>query len=230
VDFIFMLTRDDRTVEDCLAAADDALALGLKHIGFKDIGAAPGTLRSLNARIKGAGATSYMEVVSTSSEDTLRSAAVAVEIGVDRLLGGTDVDAILRTIEGAEIAYYPFPGFPVGHPTRLGGNAAEIAAHCAAFSAKGCAGADLLAYRATAADPLDLVRAARHALGRDRQLIVAGSVNSAERIAALREAGADAFTIGSAVFDGSFSPRNSDLRAQLQDVLAACAAAAARVA
>jgi len=98
------------------------------------------------------------------------------------------------------------------------------------FIARGCAGVDLLAYRATAADPLDLVRAARQALGRDKQLIVAGSVNSAERIRALRDAGADAFTIGSAVFDGSFSARKGALRSQLQDVLAACEAAAVRVA
>jgi hypothetical protein len=230
VDFIFMLTRDDRTVEDGLAVADEALALGLRHIGFKDVGAAPATLRAINARIKDAGATSYMELVSTSPEAALRSAAVAAEIGVDRLLGGTDAEGILRTIAGAGIAYYPFPGFPEGHPTRLGGKPAEIAEHCSTFVAKGCAGVDLLAYRATKADPLDLVRAARGALGGDRQLIVAGSVNSAERIRALRDAGADAFTIGSAIFDGSFSPRRSGVRAQLEDVVAACEAASVRVA
>jgi hypothetical protein len=228
VDFIFMLTRDDRTVEDGLTVVDEALALGLRHIGFKDIGVAPEILRSLNARIKDAGATSYMEVVSTSPEAALRSAEVAVEIGVDRLLGGTDVDAILLTIAGSGIAYYPFPGFPEGHPTRLGGKADEIAEHCSSFIAKGCAGVDLLAYRATAANPLDLVRAARRALGRDKQLIVAGSVNSAERILALHYAGADAFTIGSAIFDGSFSPRKGGLRAQLTDVMTACEAASVR--
>ena len=225
-----MLTRDDRTVEDCLAVADDAIAVGLRHIGFKDIGATPATLRALNARLKDAGATTYMEVVSTTPDATLRSAAVAAEIGVDRLLGGTDCEAILRAIAGSGIAFYPFPGFPQGHPTRLGGTAAEIAAHCAAYRARGCAGVDLLAYRATTADPLDLVRAARRALGPAKGLIVAGSVDSAERIAALRDAGADAFTIGSAVFNGAFSPRKGALRSQLEDVVAACEAAAVRVA
>ena len=225
-----MLTRDDRTIEIAFAVVDEAVAVGLQHIGFKDVGVTPATLRALNARIKSSGATSYMEVVSTSPEAALRSASVAAEIGVDRLLGGTDAEGILRTIAGSGIAYYPFPGFPEGHPTRLGGAPADIAAHSVAFLARGCAGVDLLAYRATAAEPLDLVRAARRALGRDRTLIVAGSVNSAERIAALRAAGADAFTIGSAVFDGSFSPSKGGLRAQLSDVLAACAAAETRVA
>ncbi len=229
MDFIFMLTRDDRTIDDCLAVVDEAVSVGLRHIGFKDVGVSPATLRAVNARIKNAGATSYMEVVSTSPEAALRSASVAAEIGVDRLLGGTNADAILRVVAGTGIAYYPFPGFPEGLPTKLGGSPDHIADHCRAFLAQGCAGVDLLAYRATAADPLDLVRAARRALGNDKRLIVAGSVNSAERIAALHAAGADAFTIGSAVFDGSFSPSKGGTRAQLRDVLAACAAAEARV-
>ena len=229
MDFIFMLTRDDKTIEDCLEVVDDAVAVGLRHIGFKDVGVSPATLRSLNQRIKDSGATSYMEVVSTTPEAALRSAAVAAEIQVDRLLGGTDVDGILRAIAGSTIQYFPFPGFPEGHPTKLGGTAADIAAHCTAFMRKGCAGVDLLAYRATAAEPLDLVHVARHMLGSGK-LVVAGSINSVARIQALHAAGVDAFTIGSAVFDGSFSPRKGGMRAQLRDVLAACETSATAVA
>jgi hypothetical protein len=48
-------------------------------------------------------------------------------------------------------------------------------------------------------------------------------VNSPARIRALGKAGADAFTIGSAAFDGSFSPRKGLLRSQLMDILSACA-------
>ena len=88
----------------------------------------------------------------------------------------------------------------------------------------GCGGVDLLAYRATQANPLDLVRAARAALA-GGTLIVAGSVNSRQRIHALAESGVDAFTIGSAVFDGSFSPAKGALRGQILDILDACAKA-----
>ncbi len=227
MDFIFMLTRDDRTIEDGLAVLDAALDVGLRHVGFKDVGVSPATLRALAARIRAAGATSYMEVVSTTREAALRSAAIAVEIGVDRLLGGTEIDATLQLLDGTPIEYFPFPGFPEGHPTRLGGSAAEIAAHCRAFMARGCRGVDLLAYRATQADPLDLVRAARNAIGQRGALIAAGSVNSFERIAALREAGADAFTIGTAILDGSLAPRAATLRARLEAVIAACEGRAA---
>ena len=44
MDFIFMLTRDDRTVPDCLDLLDEVADLGLRHIGFKDIGVSPETV------------------------------------------------------------------------------------------------------------------------------------------------------------------------------------------
>ena len=216
-----MLTRDDQTVEDALDVLDAIRPLGLRHIGFKDVGVPPDVLQELNQAIKAQGAISYLEVVSTTHEASLRSARIGLEIGVDRLLGGTDADAILAILNGSGIEYYPFPGFPRGHPTVLGGRPDDVEAHCRAFVAKGCAGVDLLAYRATDTEPLDLVRAARRALG-DRTLIVAGSVDQPARIRALRDAGADAFTIGSAVFNGAFSPRKGALLSQLRDVLAAC--------
>jgi hypothetical protein len=221
MDFIFMLTRDDQTVEDALEVLDAVRPLGLRHIGFKDIGAPPEVLQALSQGIKAQGALSYLEVVGTTPAACLRSVRVGLEIGVDRLLGGTDADAALQTLQGSGIAYYPFPGFPHGHPTVLGGGPADVAAHCSAFVAKGCAGVDLLAYRATDAEPLDLVRAARRALA-GRTLVVAGGVDQPARIAALAAAGADAFTIGSALFNGAFSPRKGALLSQLRDVLAAC--------
>ena len=80
---------------------------------------------------------------------------------------------------------------------------------------------DLLAYRATEADPIELVKAARRGIG-DGILLVAGGVKSAAQIHALAAAGADAFTIGSAAFDGSYAPNVGSLRSQLRAVLDAC--------
>lgn len=216
-----MLTRADQTVPDSLEVLDHIAPLGLRHLGFKDVGVPPSVLGELAARIRETGATSYMEVVSTSPEAALRSARVARDIGIDRLLGGTQVRETLEILAGSATTYHPFPGRPVGHPTKLGGSPADVEADCRRFRAQGCAGVDLLAYRATEADPLELVRAARRGVG-DGYLLVAGSVTTAAQIRALREAGADAFTIGSAAFDGSFSPRKGLLRTQLQDILDAC--------
>ncbi len=213
-----MLTRQDRTVPDCLAVLAEIAPLGLKHIGFKDIGVEPDVLAALTAGIKALGAQTYLEVVSTTPAAALNSARMAVALKVDHLLGGTLVAETLAVLAGTGIGYYPFPGLPVGHPTRLGGDAALVRAHCTAFMKSGCAGADLLAYRATEADPLDLVRAARAGLGPGR-LICAGDVDSPARITALREAGCDAFTIGSAAFARTFAPGAETLNGQLKAAL-----------
>jgi len=217
MDFIFMLTRADQTVENGLQLLDGLAGLDLRHIGFKDVGVDRATLRALSERIATMGATSYLEVVSSGADGCLAAARTAVEIGVDRLLGGTAVDATLEILHGTGIEYYPFPGFPVGHPTDLRGSGADIADHCAAFMAKGCAGADLLAYRATEADPLDLVRAARTALDTGF-LIVAGSIGSTTQLVDLSRAGVDAFTVGTAIFEDTFAAGETGIANQIRAI------------
>ena len=219
MDFIFMLTRNDRTVVDCLEVLESVSSLGLKHIGFKDVGVPTKTLKALTTAIKDMGATSYLEVVSETPEACLNSARVGGELGIDCLLGGTAAVDILNILKGTRTLYYPFPGKPTGHPTKLGGTAKDIEADCRKFLDAGCAGVDLLAYRATDADPLELVKAARRGLGKNR-LIVAGSIASRSRIRDIAEAGADAFTIGSAVLDGSYNNTKGLLRSQISNVLA----------
>ena len=219
MDFIFMLTRNDRTVVDCLEILESVSALGLKHIGFKDVGVPTKTLKALTTAIKDMGATSYLEVVSETPEACLNSARVGAELGVDCLLGGTAAVDILNILKGISTLYYPFPGKPSGHPTRLGGTPADIENDCRKFLEAGCAGVDLLAYRATDADPLELVKAARRGLGTKR-LIVAGSIASRNRIREIAEAGADAFTIGSALLDGSYDAAKGKLQSQISSVLA----------
>ncbi len=226
MDFIFMLTRQDQTVVDCLDVMQAIRPAGLGHVGFKDLGVELETLQALHRAIKDSGATSYMEVVSTSPEAALNSARVARELGVDRLMGGTDAAGTLAVLKGSPTEYYPFPGRPLGHPTKLGGQPDEVEAQCRRFRQMGCAGVDLLAYRATEAEPLELVRAARRGLGDEGRLICAGSVDSPARIQALADAGCEAFTIGSAAFDGAFSPRKGLLVHQLADILAAAKPAA----
>jgi thiamine monophosphate synthase len=220
MDFILMLTRNDRTIEDAESVVDAACELGIRHVGFKDVGVSAATMRTLVQKIRRSGGTSYLEVVSTTSDAIVRSLETGRALGVDRVLGGTDLDTAARVL-GDLAGYFPFPGRPVGHPTRLCGLPEMIAEHTRRARAQGCGGVDLLAYRATEADPLDLVRAARDALG-GGLLIVAGSVNSPRQIHALAAAGADAFTIGSAIFDGSFSPTKGAFREQVLDIFEAC--------
>ncbi|WKX68715.1 HisA/HisF-related TIM barrel protein [Streptomyces sp. XD-27] len=217
MDFIFMLTRDDRTVRDCLHVLDTVADAGVRHIGFKDVGVERATLTALHTRIKELGATSHLEVVSTDREQALASVATAIDLGVDWLMGGTWVTEALERLRGTAIGYLPFAGEPLGHPTRLAGGPARIAEDCRRHEAAGCAGVDLLAYRATEADPLSLVRAARAATS--GRLVVAGSISGTRQIQELAAAGVDAFTIGSAAFSGSLDPRRGSLRGQLDHVM-----------
>lgn len=225
MDFIFMLTRNDRTVGNCLELMEQIRPASLKHVGFKDVGVVPEVLKTLTDAIHAWGATSYMEVVSTTPDACLASAKVARDMGVQRLLGGTQVPEIMDLLQGSDTTYYPFPGKPSGHPTMLGGSSDDVESDCKSFVAAGCAGCDILAYRATEADPIDLVRAARRGLGSDKYLIVAGAVTSFERIQAVKAAGADAFTIGTAVFDGTYAPNKGSVLSQLNEVVADCARA-----
>ncbi len=223
MDFIFMLTRDDRTVPDCLEVFDVVADLGIPFVGFKDVGADTATLGELTRRIHASGARACMEVVSTTSQRIRESMFTARELGVDRVLGGQDAAYAAEILSPAGIDYYPFPGAPRGHPTELGGCEDAIARDCRAARDAGCAGVDLLAYRAVEADPVALAKAARRALG-DGYLIVAGSIDSPQRMRTMADAGADAFTIGTAVFEETIFPGQAGPRAQCRAVLEACAA------
>lgn len=212
-----MLTRDDYTVTDAEEVLGHVADLGIEHLGFKDAGADPATLRRLQRRITALGATSYLEVVSTSREQALKSVRTAVDLGVDVLMGGTWVAESLNLLSGTSVDYLPFVGSPVGHPTRLAGTPEQVAEDCRRAEAAGCAGVDLLAYRATEASPLDLVRAARAAT--KGRLVVAGSITTAEQVTNLATAGVNAFTVGTAAFAGTIDPRAGTLRSQLRTVL-----------
>lgn len=216
-DFIFMLTRDDRTVADAARHVETALDAGIGHIGFKDVGLPFDALARLARRIRGAGAKAYIEVVSPDRDSELRAVRAAVDLGVDCLLGGTHADEVLPLLHGTGVAYYPFPGRVTGHPSRLEGSEADIVASAVALAARpGVSGLDLLAYRSSL-DAAALVSAVCKATS--KPVIVAGSIDRPDQIAAVRRAGAAAFTIGTAALDGRFPAPARDLRSQLTAIV-----------
>jgi mannose-6-phosphate isomerase-like protein (cupin superfamily)/uncharacterized protein related to proFAR isomerase len=215
--FIFMLTRNDRTVEDASEQLKTALSLGVRHIGFKDIGLPTDHLKVLNRAIKADGATSYLEVVSLDQESEIVSAKAAADIGVDVLLGGTHVDDVLPILAGTEIQYFPFPGRITGHPSVLEGSIDEIVESAKALTARqGVHGLDLLAYRSKQDVPA-LMRAVCAAVS--KPVYVAGSIDTPERIAILKEAGAAGFTIGTAALDGKYPAEDKDVARQLGAII-----------
>jgi hypothetical protein len=79
MDFIFMLTRDDRTIDDAEEIVDAVSDLGVRHIGFKDVGVPHAMLGRLVERIRRRGALSYLEVVSTTQDAVDASLATHTE-------------------------------------------------------------------------------------------------------------------------------------------------------
>lgn len=212
-EFIFMLTRHDRTVENAVDLVETAREAGVRHIGFKDIGLPFTVLQTLASTIREAGAKTYLEVVSLDRDSELRSIQVGIALGVDYLLGGTHVDDALKLLGGTKIRYYPFPGRISGHPSMLEGTETEIVRSAVDLASRpGVHGLDLLAYRFVGNVP-NLIRQVCAAVA-DKPVIVAGSLDRPERILAAASAGATGFTVGTALLDGAF-PVSPDLAQQI---------------
>lgn len=198
--FVFMLTHDDRTVENAAELVPTLADTGLRYIGFKDVGADLARQRELVSLAHDAGFEVMLEVVSTTKEAELSSLESAAKAGFDWVLGGTHgADTAGMLPDG--VRYCPFPGRVVDHPSVLLGTIEEIAADAERLTGLDhVAGLDLLAYRHPTADILDLIRAVvQRSSG---PVIVAGSIASIDRAIAVSEAGAWGYTIGSAIFDG----------------------------
>ena len=224
IEFVFMLTHHDRTVDRPLDVYEQIRDCGLRYVGFKDIGASVAELRAVCDQAHADGLEVMLEVVSVSKEDELKSIAAAAEIGVDWILGGTHPADGLAVLAGTKARYCPFPGQVVGHPSVLLGEIAEIADSARRITAlDGVYGLDLLAYRHPTADAAALTSAVVRASA--GPVIAAGSVASLEQVAALDAAGAWGFTIGGAIFEGRL-PGGPSVGGQIRQVLAAAGSGA----
>jgi 4-hydroxythreonine-4-phosphate dehydrogenase len=203
-DFVFMLTRGDVTIADAREQLPHALAAGIGHIGFKDVGLPLVEMRALAGDIRSAGAVLYLEMVSLDADAEALGARTAVALGVDVLMGGVRPHVVEPIIAGTQVRYFPFPGEVVGHPSRLAGDIATIARSAGDLAARdGVHGLDLLAYRFDGDAPA-LVSAVCRAAG-GKPVIVAGSIDCDARIAAIAAAGAAGFTVGAAALNAEFA-------------------------
>ena len=220
IEFIFMLTRDDKTLTDARDVYASIAGTGVRHVGCKDVGLPREELQALMSDIKGNGHTTHLEVVSESEEATLASARAAAQIGPDYLIGGTLIEPVQEILEGTGIRFFPYVGRIVGHPCLLRGAIDEIADDARRAEQLGVDGINLLAYRYDG-DVDALVEAVVDATS--LPVIAAGSVDSQARIQALDERGVWAFTIGTAALDGVLVP-GRPLEDQLRYALEAAVA------
>lgn len=217
IEFIFMLTKDDRTIDDAIEVLDAIGETDLRYVGFKDVGSTPDRQREITAHAHAMGMEVMLEVVSTSAEAEANSVRSARAAEVDWVLGGTTPQAGVDILVGTDIRYCPFPGTVTGHPSALSGDLDEIAESASKLSGMtGVHGVDLLTYRHATADPEQLTRAVVEAC--DGPVIAAGAVVTRDQIELLARAGAWGFTIGSAIFAGQL-PGAPSVPAQVATVL-----------
>lgn len=214
-ELIIMLTYQDKTVSDALALFNQLKDEPVKHWGFKDVGLLPEQMKEVVTAMKAAGKQTYLEVVSLSEADGLRGAALTVELGFDILMGTVCYPSILTYLSDKPIRYYPFPGQVHGHPSVLDGTIDEIVAHARQLESQGAQGLDLLTYRYTGDAPQLLSKVVQ---ATSVPVVSAGSIDSIKRIQEVWEAGAWAFTIGSAFFERHFVP-DGDFRSNVSAVV-----------
>ncbi len=225
-EFLFMLTKDDATVIDCLDVYDEVRGTDLAWVGFKDIGVDTATLRELVRRIRADSRQTVLEIVSVDADAEVASVKAGIDLGVDLMMGGTRADLALPLLAGTGIRYMPFPGMIVGHPSVLEGTLESIAESARALTAMhGVAGVDLLAYRWQGDVPVLIERVVAASAG---PVVVAGSIVTAEQIGIVTRARAWGFTIGGAVFDRRLVPGGS-VRDQVTWTLDAARSAAGGV-
>lgn len=214
-EFIFMLTYNDVTIWNAFDVFSEVSDTGIRFVGCKDVGLPKEKLRKLIDEMRSAGKTVFMEVVSESKESTLDSIRTGVDLGVDYVIGGTFVDNCLPVIKGTGVKYFPYIGKIIGHPCLLRGSIDEIIADAKRVENLGVDGINLLAYRYDG-DVEKLVREVQRAV--KIPLIVAGSIDSLERVKKMVDLQVFAFTIGGAVLEKRFSSSNA-VRDQILVVL-----------
>lgn len=212
--FILMLTRNDITVQNAPEIFEEIKDTGVRHIGFKDIGLPMDKLKILVQKMKSKGMKTYLEVVSESEEANLRSVKSALDLGVDYIIGGTYVEQTLGLFR-AHPKYYPYIGKIIGHPCILRGAIDEIIEDGKRKEALGIDGINLLAYRYDG-DVEKLISTLVKTV--KIPIIVAGSIDSYERVRKMIQLSVAGFTIGGAILDKKFVP-NGSLAEQVQGVL-----------
>ncbi|MCD8224787.1 MAG: hypothetical protein LUC99_08095 [Clostridiales bacterium] len=211
---IIMLTHNDKTVKNAYEVFESCKDLPVQFWGFKDVGVPKEEMKRIVDAMKAAGKTTFLEVVSYSEEECMRGAKLAVELGYDYLMGTVYHQSVFEYLGNQNIKFLPFCGQVSGSPSILEGTFEEIIDDAKGLLARGVDGIDLLAFRHK--DGAGLAEAYCAAI--DKPVVIAGSINSPERLEFINRINPWAFTMGSALFTENFAPGKS-FRENLEAVI-----------
>jgi hypothetical protein len=213
---ITMLTYNDETVKNAMEVFNQCADLPCEFWGFKDIGLPVDQMKKLVNRMKEAGKTTFLEIVSLTEHECLAGAKVAVDCKFDYLMGTVFYNAVFEFLKDKPIKFLPFCGKVSGHPSIVEGTIEEAIEDGKKMEKIGVDGFDLLAYRYVG-EPEQLAKEFIDAI--NLPVVVAGSINSFSRLDKVKELTPWAFTIGSAFFESKFVPDGS-FGKQIETVLA----------
>ena len=198
---IVMLTANDQTLTNAGKLFDSCSDLDVECWGFKALGISHNEMKELVGSMKAAGKTTFLEIVSYTEEACMIGAQKAVEFGFDYLMGTIFYENVCTFIKKNKLKYLPFVGNVHGNPSILEGDISDIIEEGKALEKIGVNGFDILAYRHIS-DPEGLIQ--RFSKEINLPVVIAGSINSIERINLMKKTGVWGFTIGSALVSADF--------------------------
>ncbi|MGI6054691.1 MAG: hypothetical protein ACOYA8_07465 [Clostridium sp.] len=216
-DIIIMLTHNDVTVSNAEEIFEECKDLPAKKWGFKDVGLKVEDMKKLAAKMKAAGKTTYLEVVTYTEEGCLAGAKLAKECGFDYLTGTLPFPSVFEYAKENGLKYSPFAGNVGGSPVVLTGTMEEVAESAKNIIANGASGLDLVSYRYRDGDPVELTRKVVEIIGGDK-ICIAGSIDTTEKMDLMEEIGVAEYTMGSALFNSKFV-KNGTFKENLAYVL-----------
>jgi hypothetical protein len=209
---IVMLTQNDRTVPNARSVFEECKDSKAEYFGFKEEPLPLDEMKELFAYMKKCGKKTALEVVAYSEQEGIAGAETAVECGCDILMGTMYYDSVNEICKANGMKYMPYVGEITERPSVLDGSIESMINEAKKCMEKGVDGFDLLGYRYTG-DAVELNR--RFSSEVKAPVCIAGSVDSYERLAEIKEAAPWAFTIGSAFFDKRFG---GSIREQIDNV------------
>jgi hypothetical protein len=213
---IVMLTYNDVTVKNAKEVFESCKDLPVKNWGFKDVGLPPAEMKELYSLMKQAGKSTFLEVVTYSEEECMRGAKVAADCGVEHLMGTIFYDKVNDYIKTTGLKYMPFVGDVSGSPSILKGTAASMLAQEERYKKAGVFGIDLLGYRYVDGDAEAL--SAEFISKGQLPCVLAGSIDSEQRMDIVLKMNPWGFTMGSALFNKKFV-KDGSFRENLENVV-----------
>lgn len=212
---IIMLTYNDKTVSNALEIFGQCKELPVECWGFKNVGLPVEKMKKLVFNMKKSKKTTFLEVVTYNEKSCLDAAKLALECQFDYFTGSVYFESVHNLLKNKPIKYFPFCGKVSGSPSILEGSIQEIIDDAKLMEEKGVDGFDLLAYRYVE----DAEKLAQQFIKAIKiPVVLAGSINSLERLDKIKEYNPWGFTIGSAFFDKIFV-KGGSFKEQISRVL-----------